>query len=302
MVSASSQRLTAAFFANAKSRQAQQLFEQAVKDLKDANIELSEHAVFKDFRLLDKRVQQSIERGASLVILGGGDGTLSGLVHHFVGKEVTLGVLPFGTGNAFARDLTVPFTIPEACKVIADGKTTKVDLGYAGSDYFVNVMTAGLTARIVTELKGEVKKRFGKAAYIFAMCRALLRVSPFHAHLVTPEQTLDFETLQVVIGNGRYHAGPFPLSPEASITEGKLSGYALATTNRASFLKLAWKLRTGRQCELPEVFAISTVGGRLETSPSRRVVVDGEINGRTPIDFKVVPKALSVRVPRDFAE
>jgi diacylglycerol kinase family enzyme len=181
-----------------------------------------------------------------------------------------------------------------------EGMTRRVDLGHAASDYFVNVVTAGLTERIVVGLSKENKKRFGRLAYVFAMCRALSRVRGFHAQLQTPEQELEFQTLQVVIGNGRYHAGPFKLAPEASITEGKLSVYALATTNRAAFFRLAWKLRTGRQCELPEVYSLSTVGGRLVTSPNRKVVVDGEIAGTTPIDFRVVPQAISVRVPTTF--
>ena len=290
----------AVVYANAKSRQGQEHFQQAVRDLKNEGLDIAEARLFRDVRILSECVQDAVREGTSLVIVGGGDGTMSSVVRHFVGTKSTMGVLPLGTGNAFARDLSIPFILPLACKTIAQGKTAQVDLGYAGNDYFVNVMTAGLTARIVVELKDQAKKRFGRAAYLFAMGRALARVRGFHAKLTTPEANMEFDTLQVVIGNGRYHAGPFPLAPDASITEGKLSMYALATTNRASFLKLAWKLRTGRQCELPEVFSLTTVGGQLETSPSRKVVVDGEIVGNTPIAFKVVPKAVSVRVPLEF--
>jgi diacylglycerol kinase (ATP) len=290
----------AVLFANGKSRQGQELFDQALKQLREDGVEIRESRLFREVPPLMNAVRDAVKAGIPLVIVGGGDGTMSAVVQHFVGKETTMGVLPFGTGNAFARDLSIPFTLPEACKVITEGTTRRIDLGYAGNDYFVNVVTAGLTARIVVELNSEAKKRLGRLAYVFAMARALARMKAFHAKVITPDQTLEFETLQVVVGNGRYHAGPFPLAPDASITEGKLSMYALATTNRAAFLKLAWMLRTGRQCELPEVYGLSMESGRLETTPSRKVVVDGEIVGKTPIEFKVVPGAIAVRVPAEF--
>ena len=277
-----------------------EMFDGAVEELKLLGVDLQETTLFDDPNGLSNKVKDAAKRHAPLIIVGGGDGTLSLVARYFVGSESVLGVLPFGTGNAFARDLSIPVNVQEACKVIAEGKTEGIDLGYARDDYFINVITVGLSVRIAQELKGVAKKRFGKAAYLFAMARALALVKPFHAKLTTPERSLEFETLQVVIGNGRYHAGPFLLAEDARITEGKLSLYALATTNRAAFLKLAWAMRTGRQVELPEVYSVSTTGGRLETNPKRKVVMDGEIQFSTPVDFKIAPKAIQVRVPADF--
>ena len=290
----------AALYANSGSRRGQEWFEQAVETLKGEGLELKESKLIADPKELDKSVESAVKAGTSLVIVGGGDGTLSMVARHFVGSESTLGLLPLGTGNAFARDLAIQASVPAACEVILRGQTRGIDLGQVGNDYFVNVITVGLTARIVTELTDENKKRFGRAAYFMAMARGLAKVQAFRAKFTCPEKSVEFDTLQVVIGNGRYHAGPFPLAEDASITEGKLSAYALATTNRASFFKLAWALRGGRQAELPEVYSLATVGGRLETTPVRKVVVDGEISTTTPIDFKVAAQAIRVRVPESF--
>ncbi len=290
----------AVLYASGKSRRGSEEFQSAVEDLKKQGLEIMEAQLFRDPDELAKRVENAVKKATPLVIVGGGDGTLSMVVRHFVGSKSTLGILPMGTGNAFARDLSIPVNLAEACKVITQGKTDSIDLGYAGKDYFINVVTVGLSVRIAQELKGETKKKLGRAAYIFAMARALALVKPFRAKLVTPEQSLEFETLQVVIGNGRYHAGPFLLAEDARITDGKLSAYALATTNRAAFLKLAWAMRTGHQIDLPEVYSVTTGSGQLETFPTRKVVVDGEIVMSTPVDFKVVPEAIQVRVPAAF--
>lgn len=290
----------AVLYANSGSRRGQEWYEQAVETLRREGLEIKESELIQEPKRLDDKVAAAVKGGTPLVIVGGGDGTLSMVARHFVGSRSTLGLLPLGTGNAFARDLGIQASVPFASDVILKGQTRGIDLGQVGNDYFVNVVTVGLTARIVTELTDENKKRFGRAAYFIAMARGLAKVQAFRAKFSCPEKSLEFDTLQVVIGNGRYHAGPFPLAEDASITEGKLSAYALATTNRASFFKLAWALRSGRQAELPEVYSLATVGGRLETTPSRKVVVDGEISTKTPIDFKVVPQAIRVRVPADF--
>lgn len=290
----------AVLYANSHSRRGQEWYQQAVETLKKEGMELRDSRLIDEPKELDRQVAAAVKAKTPLVIVGGGDGTLSLVARHFVGSDSTLGVLPLGTGNAFARDLSIVASVQDACQTILSGQTRGIDLGQVGDDYFINVMTAGLTARIVTELTDENKKRFGRAAYLFAMTRALAKVQAFHAVLSCPERRLEFETLQVVIGNGRYHAGPFPLAEDASITEGRLSVYALATTNRAAFLKLAWALRSGRQAELPEVYSVATVGGKLETTPIRKVVVDGEISRTTPIEFRVVPEAIRVRVPATF--
>jgi diacylglycerol kinase (ATP) len=290
---------SAVLLVNAGSRNGDTWFQAAKACLSD-ELKLIDSRVDRDPKAIDRSCQQAVLQRVPLVIVGGGDGTLSLVARHFVGSDTVLGVLPLGTGNAFARDLAIPPTVEAACDVILNGKTEQVDLGHANNDYFVNVATVGLTTRIVRELTDEAKKRFGRAVYLYAMCRALTQVRPFRAKIVTPEGTLDFETLQVVIGNGRYHAGPFPLSPDASITDSRLAVYGLATTNKAALLRIAMYLPTGRHVELPEVQALSTTGGLLETEPIRNVTVDGQITFRTPLNFSVAPKAVRVRVPDSF--
>ena len=188
----------------------------------------------------------------------------------------------------------------EASRTIAAGKIATVDLGRLADDYFLNVATVGLTTNIAQSLTKEEKRRFGRFVYAFALMRGLRQVGSFDVRIETENGVDEFRTLQVVIGNGRFHAGPFPLSPEASITEGKLSLYALATESRAAFIKLALALRTGRHGELPEVHAQETTGGTLTTTPVLPVTVDGEVCASTPTRFSVVPDTLRVMVPLRF--
>ena len=237
-----------------------------------------------------------------LVIVGGGDGTLSAVARFFLKSESTLGVLPLGTGNQFARDLCVEADVEEACRVITAGEETLVDVGVIGDDYFLNVATVGLTTRIAESLTGAEKRRFGRFVYLIALMRALHRVRPFDVTLTTDEGTHKYRTLQVVVGNGRFHAGPFPLAPEARITDGKLLVYVLNSANKLALLKFALNLPGGHHVDLAEVPTFWTTRGKIETAPIERVTVDGEIEFRTPIEFGILPRALRVMTPLGFEQ
>jgi YegS/Rv2252/BmrU family lipid kinase len=291
----------AVLIVNTRSRRGRAWFAVAKHTLQELGVELTESLALRRPAQVPAAARAAIEGGVPLVIVGGGDGTLSAVARYFVGSEATLGVLPLGTGNEFARDLGIAANVETACRVITEGKAVNVDVGLVGDDCFLNVATVGLTTLVAQELTVAAKRQWGRFVYFIALSHALRRVRPFRATLTTPEGTQTFDTLQVVIGNGRFHAGPFPLAPDATITDGKLIAYALTGTNRWELLRYALNLPGGRHVKLPDVLAVHTTEGMLETKPSQRVVVDGEIEFRTPIRFGIAPKALRVMVPQDFA-
>jgi diacylglycerol kinase (ATP) len=290
----------AALIVNTRSRRGRAWFRDAVMCLQTSGIELVNTVSTRDARRVLSETALAVEGGVPLVIVGGGDGTLSAVVRHFIGSKSVLGVLPLGTGNQFARDLCIPTEVEAACEVIASGEVSCVDAGMIGDDYFLNVATVGLTTRIAEALTVEDKRRLGRFVYLVALVRALRRVRPFDVNLTTDQGTSSYRTLQVVVGNGRFHAGPFPLAPEARITDGKLIVYVLNSVSRMGLLKFALNLPGGRHVGLDEVPTYWTTRGRIETRPVERVTVDGEIEFRTPVDFGVAPRALRVMAPPGF--
>jgi diacylglycerol kinase (ATP) len=291
-----------ALLVNTKSRRGAAWFDQAQKALTDCGMELMEAKAVKKPRELPALVERQIRAGVPIVIVGGGDGTFSSIAHLFARKQTILGVLPLGTGNAFARDLGIQPQVDKACHVILNGKVAQVDMGVIGNREFLNVATVGLSTKIALGLQDEMKKKLGRAVYFISLLRALATVTPFHIKLDLPSGTHEFESLQLVIGNGRFHAGPFQVAPDASIDGGWLSIYALASTRKIDFLKMVIHMRGGRHVDLPQVRAFRVQSGRLSTSPVQRITVDGETKLRTPMDFGIVPRALRVMVPEGFDE
>lgn len=206
-----------------------------------------------------------------------------------------------GTGNQFARDLAIPENMEEACRVLSEGVETAVDVGTVENDCFLTVTTVGITSQVVVSLTHDLKRTWGRFAYAFAMFRALRSAKPFRARLITSEGVTEVETIQLVVGNGRYHAGPFPLSPDATITDSLLDVYALNDVSPGHLMQFAFRIVRGRHVELPFVSALRTNHLRLETDPSQQVVVDGEIQYRTPITVGIKPAVLRVMAPATSA-
>ena len=291
----------AVLIVNTKSRRGRDCFEQAQRELRLRDVTVTNAIALRDPADSPNAVGRAVTAGEPLIIVGGGDGTLSCAAGQFVGSQSVMGVLPLGTGNEFARDLNIPADVCAACDIIAKGNVTQVDLGIINGEYFINVATVGLTTLIAQELTPDAKRRLGKFVYAFALVRALVRARPFKATLETEAGTQQFDTMQVVIGNGRFHAGPFPLAPDATITDGKLVVYATSGTSRWSLLRLALKMPGGHHVELNDVPAVMTTGGCLRAAPLQRVTVDGEIALQTPLTFGIAPRALRVMTPPDFA-
>jgi diacylglycerol kinase (ATP) len=290
----------AVLIVNSRSRRGREWFERVKETLRQTDIELLQAHALREPKLIFREIEAAVDKKVPLVIVGGGDGTLSSAAKYFMDSDSTMGVLPLGTGNQFARDLSIDADVEAACRVLVEGQRRKVDVGVIGDDYFLNVATVGLTTRIAEELTVDAKRKLGRVVYLVALVRALQKVKPFRATLTTDEGTHTFETMQIVVGNGRFHAGPFPLAPDACITDGKLVVYALKSTNRWSLLKYAAHLPGGHHVDMEEVPTYFTTAGKLETQPHQRVTVDGEIEFRTPIKFGVLPGALPVMVPPNF--
>ncbi|WP_317617564.1 diacylglycerol kinase family protein [Sphingomonas daechungensis] len=131
---------------NAGSRRGADLFEEARDKLTAVGIELLDAKKCKTAATMDKAVKAALKK-APMVIVGGGDGSLSSFVDHFIGTNVVFALLPLGTANSFARTLGIPLDLDGAIGVIAKGEARKIDVGCINGDYFLNAAAMGLARR-----------------------------------------------------------------------------------------------------------------------------------------------------------
>lgn len=290
---------SAVLLVNGRSRRGAIWYDAALAGLRARGVNLTYAKKHRDPKKLFRDARRAVDDGEEFLIIGGGDGTLGTVAGYLAYSETTLGVLPLGTGNAFARDLHIPTNVDVACDIIAAGHVLSVDLGRVNNKHFLNVATIGLSTLIAEGLHPDAKKFLGPFAYGLASIRALMDVQPFRVRLHIDGVVHKFSSLQIVIGNGRYHAGPFIIAPEAQSTSGLLEVYALETHHKSELLQFAWAVARGKHGELNNVRVYQVTEGMIETEPVQKVTTDGEIVLKTPIEFGIAPGALRVLAPEE---
>ena len=291
----------AALIVNARARRAAASVTRVRALLTAAGVPLVAAEALRDVARLHAAVRAALDDGCDLIILGGGDGSLSAVVDDLAHHQAALGLLPLGTANDFARTLAIPSDLDAACATIARGTVAAVDLGLAGDTYFVNVVSVGLGAAVIPAMSPMLKRLAGPLAYPMAAARALLGHRPFAATLTFPDGDYPTATfprlLQVGVGNGRFYGGGIVVAPEAGITEGLLDVYALAWGRWHDLLGVARCFRSGHFVRHPAVQHYRTRHVHITTRPALPLNVDGELVAHTPEHFAVAPGALRVLVP-----
>jgi diacylglycerol kinase (ATP) len=290
----------AALVVNTRSRSGERAFEHARDRLRGLGVRVEAEYDLHDPARLPETVREAADE-YEMVILGGGDGTVSSSVDFLAGRETVLGLLPLGTANDFARTLGVPTDLDRACETIASGKLVDIDLGLAGDNYYVNLASVGLSAGVTRALTSRLKRVAGSAAYPLAAIKAFLKHEPFRARLTFPDgdhEPIEHERLlQVAVGNGRFYGGGMVVSPSSGIDDSTLDVYAIRLGRHRDLLGVARYLKSGDFVRGESVSHYETSRVLVETEPHMPVNVDGELVAQTPQEFSVARNALHVMVP-----
>lgn len=284
---------------NLGSRRSQEQAEQVRAALAAHAIAVDDFHLVESPSQLRRLAQRAVRRGCTLLIAGGGDGTMTTIVGELARRETVLGVIPLGTGNSFAQTLGIPVDVDGAAAVIAAGRSARVDLGLVNRRYFANFATVGLAAEIAEQTPRSLKSLLGSVAYVLAGIRPALEQQPFRCELRWDGNRTRLRTKQLVIASGRVY-GHQAVAPDASIVDAKLT--VLTTTGLTHFevARLYLAIALGTQHRLPDAHQFTARELRVRTWPRQKISLDGEPLGRTPARFSVVPGALRVMVPAEF--
>jgi YegS/Rv2252/BmrU family lipid kinase len=240
-----------------------------------------------------------------VVVAAGGDGTVSSVASAIVGSDKTLGVLPVGTLNHFARDLKIPFDLNAAAQTIIAGHTTEIDVAEVNERIFLNNSSLGLYPIIVREREKRQRLGLGKwPAFVWAMIQAFRRYPFLDVRLRVNDQLLDRTTPFVFVGNNEYAMDSFNIGLRDRLDSGVLSIYITHRTGRLKLISLALRALVGRLREDKDFLALCSNEVKIETRHKRlRVAFDGEIEVmKPPLQYRVRTRALRVIVPKPEAE
>ena len=246
-------------------------------------------------------VRDAVRRGATVVAAGGGDGTVNAVASVLVGTTTTLGVIPLGTLNHFAKDAGIPLEMEEALTNLRDGMVAHVDVGTVADRIFINNSGLGLYPDMVFNREQRQKEGWSKwPSVVVESARAFRRYRLLRLVVQVDGKKLERRTPAVFIGNNDYSLDETIASTRASITDGTLCLYIPHPESRAGLVWFSLRAffgspRAGSDFDkfLATEFVLNSHHDTL------RVSIDGEVTTmKTPLTYRVKPAALRVMVPR----
>ncbi|GAC1615734.1 MAG: diacylglycerol kinase family lipid kinase [Candidatus Acidiferrum sp.] len=254
--------------------------------------------------------QQAASEGRQLVIACGGDGTLNEVVNGLAaqrnGHRVPLALLPGGTANILAKELGIPWNLPQAAERLVNGEVKEIALGLATpleqperKRYFLSVAGAGPDGMIVYSIDLDLKAKVGILAYWWQGAREIFRYDFPHFRIVAGERNIDASL--IIVGRTKNYGGPFKITTGADLFEDQFEVMALTTQSGFKYLSYLPTLWFGNLRETEGVHfwkAETLVIEPLDKNPVY-AQIDGEPLARLPVEFKIVPRALKLLVPRD---
>ncbi|MGI8469433.1 MAG: diacylglycerol/lipid kinase family protein [Pyrinomonadaceae bacterium] len=264
--------------------------------------------------------RRAAEQGRKFIIACGGDGTINEVANGILqsGEDAELGVLPSGTGGDFRRSLEIPTEVRQAARILREGSTKKIDVGKVSfvnhdneqiSRYFLNVSSFGLSAAINERVKTkEIFKWLpggilrGKAKFAVSTLQEILDFE-FATIKVSMDGAAEkfLNTINFCVCNSRFFGGGMKIAPDAKLDDGFFDVVNIGDIKTAKIILNGYKLYRGSHLGLKEVK--SALARRVEVSPAQKeqtifLETDGELPGKLPAVYEIVPGVLKVRVPK----
>jgi diacylglycerol kinase family enzyme len=264
-----------------------------------ANLEVEILAVGHES--LPAAARKAAASDADVVVLGGGDGTLSAGAAALVGSPKLLGILPLGTLNHFAKDVGIPLDLDQAVGTIERGHVKEVDVGEVNGRVFLNNSSIGLYPSAVAQ-REELRHRHGGGKWpaMFNACVDVFRRFPLLAVRLQAEgRAVALNTPFIFVGNNRYEMSLFSLGTRTSLQGGELSVYLSRNGGRLGLLRLAFRALLGRLEQDRDFHSFTLPAVEIGTRRrSLRVSLDGEVVWMaSPIRYRLRPRALRVVAP-----
>lgn len=239
---------------------------------------------------------------ADVIVVGGGDGTISMAAGALMQLQTPVAIVPLGTANDLARTLAIPLDVAGAARNAIEGQPHAIDLGQCNDVYFVNVASLGLPVRASKFRSTAAKRWLGPLGYANNVISAYRQTAPFDAELTWGGYRKGLHTIQLVVGNGRYFGGGLTVARDAAPDDGNLDIYSLSPQTPLAMLAKVPALIRGPHQQLAGVSLFQADSLCVRTREPMAINTDGELLTQTPAEFRVIPGALKVKLPQAYFE
>jgi len=239
-----------------------------------------------------------LDKGFDFIIGVGGDGTMNEISRPLLNnKNITIGVIPAGTGNDFIQILGFPDRFEEKdWDAFFLQNVTEMDAGTCNGMIFLNGMGLGFDAQVAAEnytAPGKVKKG-GKNKYIWHIVKTLLFFREKRMSVISDEENSETDCFINTIANGRRFAGGFFLTPKAIANDGLLDVCMIKRLSLLQRFAILLKVPKGQHITDKKVNYYQTPGIKLNFSEEVPYHVDGELYFSKEFKVSILPRSLKI--------
>ena len=241
--------------------------------------------------------QKSIGTGARRLGVMGGDGTISEVVNATVGSLAELTILSVGTGNDIARSLGLPYNDLEASLSVAqNGEVEEIDVGVAGGRHFVSVLGVGFPAQVAAE-SNRLKWLKGHMSFAVAIYKALWRMEAIPLEIELDDRSLSVSCTSVLVLNTPFTGGGLRLAPDANMRDGLFDIVVIDAIGKLNLMSSLPRVYSGSHLDHPNFSLFRSTSVRIRSEVPTGKMFDGDVCGETPVEARVLPRALKVVHP-----
>lgn len=250
----------------------------------------------------DARVQAeaAVARGADVVAVYGGDGTVGEVAGALVDTEVPLAILPGGTANVLSVELGIPRDVTQACALICAEalSTRRIDVGRVDGRHFFVRAGMGFEAAMIEGADAETRDRFGPLSYVVSGLRALRDPLLVRYYIeLDSREFVECEGMSCILANaGALGTAALRLAPGIDVTDGLLDVIVMTTADLPSLIGLAARIITGAE-QLDPVLHWQVKEVTVRSEPAQTLQIDGEAAGIVSVKAEVLPRRLQVIAP-----
>lgn len=245
--------------------------------------------------------ERAAQEGCERLFVAGGDGTLNEVLNGVAAVEgalgrVTFGLIPLGTGNDFASALGLPEDVPEAIRILLEGRTVVADVCVLNDRHFINVSAGGFIAEVSDAVNPQLKSIAGKFAYIIGGAQVLMDYEPVGVELraTGEEGRADERTSSVqmfAVCNSRMVGGGRLIAPHALIDDGALDVCIVEAMPTLEFVSLLSSVSGGDHIEDKRVNYFRTRELDMRFDRTIKVNTDGEVLETDRCRYRIMPRA-----------
>lgn len=253
--------------------------------------------------------REAVSGGCRKIITVGGDGTLNEVVNGaFTSKscpstDISLALIPVGTGNDWGRMFGIPLEYKEAIRIISENKQMLHDIGvvsyFNGEEksnrYFINIAGLGFESVVVRRTNYQKDRGYsGRLIYFYNLLMSLLTYKNTRAEIIIDGKKIMADVFSINVGNGRYCGGGMRQTPGALPDDGLLDVTVINDMGKLEIIRNLKILYDGTILSHPKVAGYKCKNLKVSSDSIIYTEADGESLGHTPAEFSIIPAAVKI--------